>query len=1280
MSTSTLDHRLTDVRRRVRQVLVTHGVSWLAAAVIGSVLLVCVGDWLIHFDDPIVRLIFDLAIVGGAAYVARRHLIGPLMVRLTDTDLALRIEDRYPGFEDSLASSVQFMRSGGDPRIGSPALQQAVVEKTLDRLNGLDCDDVVDTREVRRIAGVALGVCLATMLLAGLNQTLTTIALKRFMFPFSAPAWPKKTNLQLLNADLVPLEFDADRPLHIARGDTLKVFAENTSGRLPSRVTLEYRLADHKTVSEVMRPTTMNDAQGNHREVAVGQMLTVRGELEFRAVGGDDDQMPWYRVLAVPPPVVEKLQVTLTPPKYTHRPAERQPDGVGHVQGLVGTRVDISAMASKPVEKATLRIKDQERHKLQLGADGQALKASFVIGDAGIHLWWLELKDPQGFEDAEPPRYEVRGLQDFEPEIYIEQPASDMQVTATALVPVRTVARDDLGLKQIRLAYKVEPAEGVEEESISLFLAGDELPLAHTAEHLWKIADLQPQAGARIVFHTEATDEFDLSAESPRGKSPPAHIGRSVTRTLTIVSSADKAQEIAQRQEGLLNDLERAFKLEQQAHAQVDDLLVQIENAEKFRPEDLDTLQRTEMGQREVAAQLNNPATGLEKRARDLAEELRNNQIVDPQTERRLKRIADELGRIGQEHLRPIEQELTQARKLVQARDKSEKSRARTPDGAKKSGVPGTSSDTPSDKSQDAGAKSREEGTDSKVDSGSKKAADVSKGDGSKKAPRKSNGKKQPGDRPEDALREVSENQNAVLESIGEMLQDLSQWRGEHDAAGELADLVRQQSELNQRAAELAKKTLTKSADALTPQEQADLAKIAERQKKQADQLEQLESRMRGTAENLAGENPSAAATLQEAVEQSQQEGIAGEMRDAAGQIGENRMGQAARSQQEILQKLHELENTLRQKRESDTEMMVKKLKQAGEELQNLRDRQAELLRKSRATEKNDNPQEREEQLAELRKEQQKLQEETARMARRLARLEAHKAQASAARAAGKMQQAQDHMGDGDQTGAGQEQQEALDDLEQAQRELAREQRAQEEQLARERLAKAADELAGMIPRQQSVIDETRRLDKVHAQAGKWSRAQLVSLRDLAKAQLALEEEADRMIDRLSAVEVFALALKGAARHMHAAGEQLAQRQTGTPTQKIEEAARKRISDLVDALKPDEPGPNAAQPPPDQQGGGASEQESPPGDGIPALAQVKMLITLQRELFSRTAEIEKLRGKDGQLPPAAHVELDSIAREQGDLADLTRNLSGISSPADDEEDEDENSNAKPKPE
>ena len=360
MSMTTIDQRIADVRRRVRHVLMTHGVCRVASVFVGSLALVCTADWLVHFDDPVLRLILGLSILGGSVWVAWRHLIGPLAVDLSDTDLALRIEDRYPGFHDSLASSVQFARSGADPRIGSPGLQHAVVARTLERLRGLECDDVIDTRELRRTVGVALAVCLAGALLSAVSPPLTTIALQRLFVPFSTAPWPKTTNLRLLSADLLPL--DLDRPLTIARGETLKILAENASGHLPSRVTLEYRpVADQKTAAEAMRPTVVNDEHGARREVGVGQLVAVRGDFLFRAVGGDDDQMPWHRLHVVAPPAVESLQLMLTPPAYTGRPEEKLPDGVGHVEGLIGTRVTILAATNKPVARAILRVQDQER-------------------------------------------------------------------------------------------------------------------------------------------------------------------------------------------------------------------------------------------------------------------------------------------------------------------------------------------------------------------------------------------------------------------------------------------------------------------------------------------------------------------------------------------------------------------------------------------------------------------------------------------------------------------------------------------------------------------------------------------------------------------------------------------------------------------------------------------------------------------------------------------------------------------------------------------------------
>src|SRR5439155_25987202 len=134
----------------------------------------------------------------------------------------------------------------------------------------------------------------------------------------------------------------------------------------PSHVTLEYRAADVKTNTELLRATTMTFRSGERLEVAVGQLVAAKGDLEFRAVGGDDKQMPWRRLEVVPPPAVDRLQVTLTPPAYAGRAAERLPEGVGHVEGLVGTHVEIVAHAAQPLARAELRVKDQPGRDVKL--------------------------------------------------------------------------------------------------------------------------------------------------------------------------------------------------------------------------------------------------------------------------------------------------------------------------------------------------------------------------------------------------------------------------------------------------------------------------------------------------------------------------------------------------------------------------------------------------------------------------------------------------------------------------------------------------------------------------------------------------------------------------------------------------------------------------------------------------------------------------------------------------------------------------------------------------
>ncbi|MCH7990094.1 MAG: TolC family protein [Planctomycetes bacterium] len=307
--------------------------------------------------------------------------------------------------------------------------------------------------------------------------------------------------------------------------------------------------------------------------------------------GGDDNVMPWHRLEVVPPPMVENIQIQLTPPAYTGREPERLPKGVSHLAGLLGTRVDITADLNKPLQFGKLHVKDTLLLPVELLDGNRRFRTSFVIEEAGVYSYWFELKDQQDFEDPEAPRYEIRGIADSPPKVYIETPTSDRNVTADAAIPLRIIAEDDLSLKDLRLQFRLSNMDPNQEESLRFPLENRDRKFAEV-ELTWELSRLPLAEGMQIVLHAEAEDFYDLN--------PERHLGRSVSRMLTIVSAEEKKNELSSRQSELLENIERAVKTQTQSREQVGELLLQLQKAGQLRSEDVDLLKRVEFDQKHL--------------------------------------------------------------------------------------------------------------------------------------------------------------------------------------------------------------------------------------------------------------------------------------------------------------------------------------------------------------------------------------------------------------------------------------------------------------------------------------------------------------------------------------------------------------------------------------------------------------------------------------------------------------------------------------------------------
>jgi len=508
--------------------------------------------------------------------------------------------------------------------------------------------------------------------------------------------------------------------------------------------------------------------------------------------------------------------------------------------------------------------------------------------------------------------------------------------------------------------------------------------------------------------------------------------------------------------------------------------------------------------------------------------------------------------------------------------------------------------------------------------------------------------------RMKESVAATGEHQDAVIATLEQMLGDLSQWENYRRFYREIGQLRAEQEELSQDTAELGRQTLTRDVNDLVPQQKADLEKLAQRQLDSARRFDHIQQRMKEMSEPLRPEDPLAADAISDAMHHARERAIAGTMREAGANLGENQIGQALDRQQQLAEDLEEMLEILADRRERELAQLVKKLTEAEQELADLRERQEGLKKRIQEAERQPDEAERERQLQRLTREQRQLQEEAERFARKLRRLQAERASQAAARGAARMGQAGDQAEQGDAGQSAEQAAAAERDLDEAQQELAQQRRQAEIDLAMDQLARLEDTLAAARDRQARLLEETENYERLRAEQGALTRAQALGVRDLARQQQTLEEETAAMAERLAGAAAFRLALEGAALEMRDAAKRLALRDTTQPTQRAERNARDRFELVLRALNPDQDDEQQ-----DDHQGGQGGQGGQPGGQQPErdLSELVLLKLLQESINLRTEQLAAASAEDGPtLTPDEEQEYTRLSREQGELADLLLNM------------------------
>src|SRR5690606_34417282 len=308
------------LRRKVRGLALLHGWAWVVAIVLAVFLAVGLADYLIRFEDRGLRVLLwalSLAAVAGAVwwFVART-----MRARLTDLDLARRLERQFPQLRDRLATTLEFLSEPEDsPLAGSAELRRAVVNQVATEVQPLRGYAVLDTKPVRIAASVAAALVAVVVILALVRPELASIAALRQLNPWGDTAWPQQHHLVLR------------APERVARGSDLTVeIADREGGPLPEQVLMHLEFDGQPPQVVEVRP---------QNEVHPFQLPALSQSVTLWVEGGDDRSMRRapVRIEVVDTPALAQLQIKLHPPAYTTWPST---NADRHFRALEGTRIE----------------------------------------------------------------------------------------------------------------------------------------------------------------------------------------------------------------------------------------------------------------------------------------------------------------------------------------------------------------------------------------------------------------------------------------------------------------------------------------------------------------------------------------------------------------------------------------------------------------------------------------------------------------------------------------------------------------------------------------------------------------------------------------------------------------------------------------------------------------------------------------------------------------------------------------------------------------------------
>ncbi len=548
-----IDAKLDTVRRRtlVRDALLA------AARTVAMLAPVCLAlAWLDYELDfgALLRAVALVLLLALGARAVLRCWIPVLAVRRDRVGTAHAVERALPELRGRLIARVEFRgegEAGLRARGASAALAEAFCRRLEEDAAALEFERAVRWRALRGV-GLFAASAAALLIAAALAwPDRAALWVTRTALPWAEAPWPRRTHLEGIA-----------EAYRVRRGDRLLI-AGRAAGALPSSGEITWRTAAPAGGEGGAARFAVGD---DGRFTAATGPLLETAEVDIEA---GDASRAGIRAEVIIVPELASLEATYTYPSFTGLAPERTRSG--DVRAIVGTRIDLTLTADKPVARMEMTHKfgEEVRTEALTLEGGLTGRAFFEVTARGTYE--VRLFDAYGFSADAPGRFVVEPLENELPSVRVARPGAEHVVTPATALRLRYEVGDDFGVVAAGVRWERRPgvaSPAARPEAEVPIPLGGRRERTLRGEFRWDLERADAAPGDVIVFHVEARDEGAHLAA--------ARAGASGMQVLKVVDAESLRTMLEARRGDAVGELRWAAREESQVRDAVSALVLAL--------------------------------------------------------------------------------------------------------------------------------------------------------------------------------------------------------------------------------------------------------------------------------------------------------------------------------------------------------------------------------------------------------------------------------------------------------------------------------------------------------------------------------------------------------------------------------------------------------------------------------------------------------------------------------------------------------------------------------